>query len=129
MLQAKAAFSGLSVNDLDKAKEFYTQVLGLALDDETMGLQLSLPAGGKLFIYPKEDHRPATFTVLNFVVRNIDEAVEELVKQGVSFERYDNMPGAQDEKGIVRGRSAGQGPDIAWFKDPAGNILAVLQDE
>lgn len=128
MFKAQAAFSGFSVNDLDKAKHFYIKVLGLVLDDESMGLQLSLPNGGKLFIYPKEDHKPATFTVLNFVVENIDDAVDELVKLGVKFERYEDMPGPQDEKGIARGLSAHQGPDIAWFKDPAGNILSVLQD-
>jgi catechol 2,3-dioxygenase-like lactoylglutathione lyase family enzyme len=129
MLKAQAAFSGFSVNDLDKAKQFYTQVLGLAVDNETMGLQLKLPGGGGLFIYPKEDHQPATFTVLNFVVEDIDEAVDELVRLGVSFEHYDNMPAKPDEKGIMRGLSADQGPDIAWFKDPAGNILSVLQDK
>lgn len=129
MLKARAVFSGFSVDDLTKAKEFYTQVLGLALTDETMGLQLKLPDGGALFIYSKDDHQPATFTILNFAVDDIDEAVDELTKQGVAFERYDNMPAQQDEKGILRGRSVHQGPDIAWFKDPAGNILSVLQDK
>ena len=84
--------------------------------------------GSKLFIYSKDDHQPATFTVLNFAVSDIDQAVDELTKLGVTFERYDNMPGEQDDKGILRGRSVNQGPDIAWFKDPAGNILAVLQE-
>lgn len=129
MLKAQAAFSGFSVDDLDKAKQFYTEVLGLELEDETMGLQLKLPNGGALFVYPKPDHQPASFTILNFVVENIDEAVDELAAQGVSFEHYDNMPGGQDEKGIARGLSANQGPDIAWFKDSAGNILSVLQDK
>jgi hypothetical protein len=94
-----------------------------------MGLQLKLPNGGALFIYPKTDHQPATFTVLNFVVENIDDAVNDLVRLGVRFERYDNLPAPQDEKGIARGLSAHQGPDIAWFKDPSGNILSVLQDK
>ena len=129
MFKTKAAFSGLSVDDLTKAKHFYVNVLGLGVDDETMGLQLRLPGGGGLFIYPKDDHQPATFTVLNFVVDNIDDAVDELVQDGVTFEHYDNMPGKQDDKGILRGLSVKQGPDIAWFKDPAGNILAVLQDK
>ena len=129
MLKTQAVFSGFSVNDLGKAKEFYTNVLGLTPSGESMGLQLQLPGGGSLFIYPKGDHQPATFTVLNFVVENIDEAVDGLGKQGVTFEHYDDMPGQQDEKGIARGRSAGQGPDIAWFKDPAGNILSVLQNK
>lgn len=129
MFKAQAAFSGFSVDDLEKAKQFYTEVLGLTLSDETMGLQLQLPGGGALFIYSKDGHQPATFTVLNFVVENIDEAVDELVGRGVSFEHYDNMPAPQDEKGVARGLAAHQGPDIAWFKDPAGNILSVLQDK
>jgi catechol 2,3-dioxygenase-like lactoylglutathione lyase family enzyme len=128
MFTAVAAFSGFSVNDLQKAKQFYTQELGLKLDDDEMGLQLSLPDGGKLFIYEKASHQPASFTVLNFVVTNIDKAVDELAKVGVVFERYDDMPAKPDEKGILRGRSVNQGPDIAWFKDPAGNILSVLQN-
>jgi catechol 2,3-dioxygenase-like lactoylglutathione lyase family enzyme len=128
MFKATAAFSGLSVDDIAKAKQFYTATLGLTVADETMGLQLELPGSGQLFIYPKEDHQPATYTVLNFVVENIDEAVDALTGLGVAFERYDNMPAAQDDKGILRGLDAKQGPDIAWFKDPAGNILAVLQD-
>jgi catechol 2,3-dioxygenase-like lactoylglutathione lyase family enzyme len=129
MIKAQAVFSGFSVDDLNKAKQFYTQVLGLELDNETMGLQLKLPNGGSLFIYSKNDHQPATFTILNFVVDDIDGAVDELIKLGVSFERYDDMPAKQDEKGILRGLSVNQGPDIAWFKDPAGNILSVLQDK
>ena len=129
MLKAKGAFSGFSVDDFDKAKTFYTKTLGLEIDDETMGLQLRLPGGGGLFIYSKEDHKPATYTALNFVVDDIDEAVDELTKLGVVFERYEGFPFKQDEKGIARGLSAKQGPDIAWFKDPAGNILSVLQDK
>jgi len=129
MFKALAAFSGFSVDDLAKAKEFYTETLGIQLDDEKMGLQLKLPGGGKLFIYPRDNHQPASFTVLNFVVENIDEAVDELTGQGVSFEHYDNMSGKQDEKGVMRGIQANQGPDIAWFKDPAGNIISVLQDK
>jgi catechol 2,3-dioxygenase-like lactoylglutathione lyase family enzyme len=129
MLKSQASFSGVSVDDLSKAEHFYTQVLGLELSDATMGLQLKLPGGGSLFMYEKADHEPASFTILNFVVMDIDEAVDELTALGVTFERYDSMPGAQDEKGILRGRSVNQGPDIAWFKDPAGNILSVLQDK
>jgi catechol 2,3-dioxygenase-like lactoylglutathione lyase family enzyme len=126
MLKVKAAFSGFSVDNLAKSNEFYTKTLGLKVDDEGMGLKLHLPDGGTVFIYPKNDHQPATFTILNFVVENIDEAVDELKSRGVSFERYEGSP--QDEKGILRGRSQQMGPDIAWFKDPAGNILSVLQD-
>ena len=129
MLKTLSAFSGFSVNDLSKAKEFYTQTLGLKLQNEDMGLQLELPGGGQAFIYQKDDHQPATFTILNFVVESIDAAVDELVSQGVNFERYDNMPAPQDGKGVLRGLSAKQGPDIAWFKDPAGNILSVLQNK
>lgn len=129
MFKAQAAFSGLSVDDQAKAKDFYTKTLGLELSDESMGLNFKLPGGGGLFIYPKDDHQPATYTALNFVVTDIDEAVDELTAAGVKFEHYDNMPAPQDEKGIARGLTAKHGPDIAWFKDPAGNILSVLQDK
>lgn len=129
MFQAQAAFSGFSVDDLEKAKQFYTQTLGLKLESDKMGLQLSLPGSGRLFIYAKDDHKPAAFTILNFVVEDIDKAVDELTRLGVNFERYNDFPAPQDEKGILRGRSVNQGPDIAWFKDPAGNILSVLQDK
>lgn len=128
MFTTKAAFSGCSVDDIQKARQFYTQTLGLKLEQEYMGLQLQLPGGGTHFMYSKPGHQPATYTMLNFVVDDIDTAVDELTKAGVTFEHYDNMPGKQDEKGILRGRSVNQGPDIAWFKDPAGNILSVLQD-
>jgi len=128
MLQAKNAFTGFSVDDLTKAKEFYTQTLGLELASEEMGLRIKLPNGGQVFVYDKPDHSPASFTILNFVVDDIDKAVDDLTDSGVVFERYENMPFEQDKKGIARGRSANMGPDIAWFKDPAGNILAVLQD-
>jgi catechol 2,3-dioxygenase-like lactoylglutathione lyase family enzyme len=129
MFKAQAAFAGISVNDLAAAKEFYTKTLGLELTDDKMGLQLELPGGGGLFVYDKPDHQPATYTALNFVVSDIDAAVDALNEAGVKFEHYDNMPFEQDDKGIARGLAAGQGPDIAWFKDPAGNILAVLQDK
>ncbi len=125
MFKPKTAFSGFSVNDLAKAKAFYTQTLGLQVVEEGVGLRLHLPGGGTAFAYPKDDHQPATFTLLDFVVDDIDEAVDELKSRGVSFERYAGM--SQDEKGIIRGISQNMGPDIAWFKDPAGNFLAVLQ--
>ncbi len=125
MFQPKTAFSGFSVNDLAKAKEFYTQTMGLKVVEEGVGLRLHLPGGGTAFAYPKDDHQPATFTLLDFVVDDIDEAVDELKSRGVSFDRYAGM--LQDEKGIMRGISQNMGPDIAWFKDPAGNMLAVLQ--
>ena len=126
MFKPESAFSGFSVNDLAKAKVFYAQTLRLKVDDEGVGMRLHLPDGGTVFAYPKDDHRPATFTILNFVVENIDEAVDELTNRGVQFEHYEEGP-KTDEKGILRGRALQMGPDIAWFKDPAGNTLAVLQ--
>ena len=125
----KAAFSGISVDDQAKAKEFYTKTLGLKLADETMGLTFNLPGGGQLFAYPKDDHQPATFTVLNFVVNDIDKTADELKHKGVKFEQYDLGGGVKtDVNGIMRGLAANQGPDIAWFKDPAGNILSVIEE-
>lgn len=129
MENVRAAFSGFSVNNLERARDFYSHTLGLTLKDDTMGLRYELPGGGEFFIYQKDDHQPATFTVLNFVIDSIDQAVDTLVGEGVVFERYEQMPVPQDEKGILRGLSAGQGPDIAWFKDPAGNILSIMQDK
>lgn len=120
-------FSGFSVNDQSAAKQFYSEILGVTVEEDQMGLNLKLEGGAKVFIYAKPDHQPASFTILNFVVDDIDAAVDELAAAGVVFERYDNMPAPQDEKAILRGRAAGQGPDIAWFKDPAGNILSILQ--
>lgn len=129
MLELRAAFSGFSVDNLQIAKEFYTNTLGLKLIDEKMGLQLEFPSGGQVFVYEKADHQPATYTVLNVIVENIDLGIDELTDKSVIIERYDNMPAPQDEKGILRGLAANQGPDIAWFKDPAGNILAIMQDK
>jgi catechol 2,3-dioxygenase-like lactoylglutathione lyase family enzyme len=126
MFKAKTAFSGFSVNDLAKAKNFYTQTLGLEVEDDGVGVRLHLPGGGTVFAYPKRDHQPATFTILNFAVDNIDAAVDDLTSRGVQFEHYDNVP-KTDEKGILRGRAANRGPDIAWFKDPAGNFLSVIE--
>lgn len=127
MFQAKAAFSGFSVNNAAKAKTFYTETLGLKLADEEMGLEFELPGGGKMFVYEKPDHQPATFTILNFVVDDIDGAVDELRSKGITFEHYDNEWIKTDEKGIARSPSPDKGPNIAWFKDPAGNILSVLE--
>ena len=129
MFKAKAAFSGFSVKDLSGAKEFYSQTLGLKLNNEEMGLDFELPGGGRLFIYQKDDHQPAIYTALNFVVEDIDKAIDELKASGVKFEIYDNMPAKQDDKGVMRGLSANMGPDIAWFQDPAGNILSILQEK
>lgn len=127
MFKADAAFSGFSVDDLSRARDFYTSRLGLEIEDEAMGLMLRLPGGGKVFVYHKADHIPATFTILNFAVDDIDAAVDDLTEQGVRFERYEQGPKA-DEKGILRGKAVNMGPDIAWFKDPAGNVLSVLQN-
>lgn len=127
MLKAVAAFSGFTVNNLAEAKQYYINTLGLKLIDESMGLRLGLPQGAEVFIYEKPDHQPADFTILNFVVSDIDAAITTLQSAGVTFERYDNLPATQDDKGVLRGRAAGYGPDIAWFKDPAGNTLSILQ--
>jgi catechol 2,3-dioxygenase-like lactoylglutathione lyase family enzyme len=129
VFKAKAAFSGFSVDDLVKAKAFYAETLELKVDDEGAGLRLHVPGGYSVFMYPKDDHQPATFTILNFVVDNIDEAVDELTSRGVQFEHYNLGGGAKtDAKGVLRGLSHNMGPDIAWFKDPAGNVLSVLQE-
>ncbi len=129
MLTSIRAFSGFSVNDLNKARDFYIDKLALKVVDDNMGLDLELPGGGRVFIYEKPDHQPAAFTILNFVVENISETVDHLGSEhGISFLRYDNMPGQQDEKGIMRGKAVNMGPDIAWFTDPAGNILSVIEN-
>lgn len=128
MTKIVAAFSGFSVGDLARAQEFYVDKLGLEATTNAMGLDIKLPGGGKVFVYEKPDHKPADYTVLNLVVENIDDAVEELKSKGVNFEIYDNMPAPQDEKGILRGLASSMGPDIAWFKDPDGNIMSIMQD-
>ena len=125
MFSPKQAFSGFSVDDLAKAKEFYSVTLGLTVDHDGVGARLQLPGGGSVFFYPKADHQPATFTVLNFEVDDIDAAVDDLVSRGVQLERYEGVPGV-DEKGILRGRALNRGPDIAWFLDPARNVLSVV---
>jgi len=126
MFKNTKAFSGFSVNDLQKAKEFYGKTLGLEITEGIMGIiTLHLSGGGEVIIYPKPNHEPATFTVLNFVVPDVDKAVDKLISAGITFEQY-GEPIKTDEKGITRGN--GHGPDIAWFKDPAGNILSVIQD-
>ena len=124
MLKESKAFSGFSVNDIQKAKDFYGRTLGLQVSESHGLLTLQLADGNKVLIYPKVNHAPATFTVLNFPVENVDESVDELAKRGVRFEIYDESDIKTDEKGIMRGN----GPTIAWFKDPAGNILSVLEN-
>ena len=126
MFKDTKAFSGFSVNDLQKAKEFYQQTLGLEVTEGMMGiLTLHLSGGARIIIYPKPNHVPATFTILNFPVTDVEKAVDELISRGIVFEQYDE-PMKTNEKGILK--SDGRGPDIAWFKDPAGNIISVLQE-
>ena len=128
MLENSHTFSGFSVNNLAVAADFYSNTLGLEVADTGMGLEVKVRDGRPVFLYEKQDHVSATFTVLNFVVNDINETIDGLVAKGVVFERYEGMPAEQDERGVLRGKAAGQGPDIAWFKDPAGNILSVLSE-
>ncbi len=118
------AFSGFSVNDLQKAKEFYSKILSFDVSEMNGFLNLHVGNDARVLIYPKSNHTPATFTVLNIPVDNIEQAVDELTKRGVRFEMYDEAELKTDEKGIFRDG----GPNIAWFKDPAGNILSVLEE-
>jgi predicted enzyme related to lactoylglutathione lyase len=121
MLANTKAFSGFAVDDLERAREFYGKTLGLTTSEQNGLMTLHLAGDRDTLVYPKPDHVPAGYTILNFPVDDIDEAVEGLAARGVHFERYDSFD--QDEKGIFRGG----GPYIAWFKDPAGNVLSVLQ--
>lgn len=124
MLKDSPAFSGFSSNDISKAKEFYGEKLGLDVAEENGILRLRLGGGHTVIIYPKENHQPATFTVLNFPVGDIERAVDGLTAKGVEFEHYCGNDGPRtDERGIFRD----EGPLIAWFADPAGNILSVLE--
>jgi catechol 2,3-dioxygenase-like lactoylglutathione lyase family enzyme len=125
MLTDSKAFSGFSVDDLDKARRFYEDTLGLRVSDEEMDglMRLHLGSGAEVLVYAKHDHVPATFTVLNFPVPDVEQAVDQLAARGVRFQHYENPP--TDEKGIMR---AG-GPLIAWFTDPAGNVFSVIQQD
>ena len=126
MLKDVPAFASISVDDIEKARAFYGGVLGLTVTDDEMGIiEIGLGGGSRLIAYPKADHQPATFTVMNFVVTDIEKAVDELTSSGVTFEQYDMPQIKTDAKGIARDE---YGPPIAWFKDPAGNILSVLED-
>ena len=125
MFSPTSAFSGFSVDNLAAAKEFYSTTLSLTVEPDGVGARLHLPGGGTVFFYPKEDHQPASFTILNFAVEDIDAAVDDLTSRGVTFERYEGIPGI-DAKGIMRGREHNTGPDIAWFLDPARNVLSVI---
>ena len=121
MFENTKAFSGFSVDDIAKAREFYGETLGLAVEEDNGMLAIHIADGGDIMAYPKENHVPATFTILNFPVDDIDQAVDDLSARGVTFERYPQFE--QDEKGIMRS----EGPPIAWFLDPAGNVLSVLE--
>ena len=125
MLGDSKAFSGFAVGDIEKAKEFYGRTLGLKVSESNGLLTLHLAGGNNVLLYPKPNHAPANFTVLNFPVDSVDEAVDQLTKRGVHFEIYDLPDIKTDKKGIMRGN----GPTIAWFKDPAGNILSVIEQE
>ena len=121
MLADSKAFSGFAVADIEAAKAFYGDTLGLEVTEEHGILTLHLAGDRPTIIYPKPDHEPAGFTILNFPVDDVEAAVDELTARGVQFERYEGMP--QDEKGIMRGH----GPDIAWFTDPSGNVLSLIK--
>lgn len=126
MLKNTKAFNSFSVNDIEKAKKFYGVTLGMKVADGPMGtLELHVNGSVRTLIYPKPNHEPATFTVLNFPVEDIDKAVDELKKRGVEFEHYDDEAYNMDDKSISRSKA--EEPNIAWFKDPAGNILSVLE--
>jgi len=122
MFRDSHAYSGFSTNDISKAKSFYGETLGLEVTEANGMLTMHLATGGTVLVYPKGNHEPATFTILNFPVEDIDRAVDALSGVGIQFERYEDS--GQDERGISRG----WGPPIAWFKDPAGNILSVLEE-
>jgi catechol 2,3-dioxygenase-like lactoylglutathione lyase family enzyme len=124
MFKDANAFSGFSVDDVQRAKEFYGRTLGLEVAELNDMLELRLGSGAKVLAYPKPDHVPATFTILNFPIDDVEAAVDELTRRGVRFEIYDQGELKTDERGVF----LGPGPKIAWFKDPAGNVLSVLEE-
>ena len=123
MFSATKAYSGFAVNDIPAAKRFYQEILGLAVEENPAGLTLRIAGDRPILVYAKPDHTPASYTILNFPVDDVEKAVDELVGRGVRVERYEGFE--QDEKGIHRG----EGPLIAWFTDPAGNVLSVIQEQ
>ncbi len=128
MFKNSHAFSSFSVDDLAKAKKFYGETLGLEVEEtKEEGLSLKIAGGNPIFVYPKDNHVPATFTILNFPVKDVDQAVDKLTQAGVKFEIYDDGQMKTDDKGISRGE--GNYPTIAWFKDPAGNFLSVINEK
>ena len=124
-LKDAKAFSGFSVKDITQARAFYQQKLGLNVSEENGMLFLHITDRSDVLLYPKDNHQPATYTVLNFPVADVEKTVDELSKNGVQFEHYDDPSYPTDAKGISRGNG---GPTIAWFKDPSGNILSVLEE-
>ena len=125
MFKDTKAFSSFSVNDLQKAKEFYGETLGLEFSEGPEGLELKVGGGTRIFVYPKSNHSPATFTILNFPVDNVEESIGELTKRGVRFEIYNEGEFKTDERGVFRS----DGLKVAWFKDPAGNFLSVFEEK
>jgi catechol 2,3-dioxygenase-like lactoylglutathione lyase family enzyme len=121
MFDSSGAFSGFAVDDVAKARQFYQETLGMGVTEANGLLRLTVANGAQVLVYPKPNHEPATFTILNFPVADVEAAVDDLVARGVTFQRYDGFE--QDEKGISRGG----GPLIAWFTDPAGNVLSVVE--
>jgi predicted enzyme related to lactoylglutathione lyase len=126
MFKDTKGFSGFSVDDVQKAKRFYGQTLGLQVSESDGMLELHVAGGSKVLVYPKADHIPATFTILNFPVENLEQAMDTLTKRGVRFEIYKEGNVKTDEKGVC---ITDKGPKIAWFKDPAGNVLSVLEEK
>lgn len=124
MFKSNKAFSGFAVNDIPKAKAFYSDILGLEVTENNGILELKIANGNRVLVYPKPNHTPATYTILNFPVKDVDQAVEKLTEAGVKFEIYNNEYIKTDDKGVFRE----EGPTIAWFRDPAGNILSVIED-
>jgi catechol 2,3-dioxygenase-like lactoylglutathione lyase family enzyme len=124
MFKDTTAFSGFSVDDIQKAKDFYGRTLGLEVSESNDVLELHIAGGSQILVYPKANHAPATFTILNFPVDDVERAVDDLTKRGVRFEIYNESDLQTDEKGIFHGG----GPKIAWFTDPAGNILSVIEE-
>jgi catechol 2,3-dioxygenase-like lactoylglutathione lyase family enzyme len=130
MIKILSAFSGFSVPDIAQAKQFYKEVLGLEVNEQPEGLEVKAAGAAAIFIYPSPTNKPATYTVLNFIIRDIDIAVDELVGKGVVMEQYDMPQLKTDSKGVVRNDGSHPGPKaIAWFKDPTGNILSVIQQK
>jgi catechol 2,3-dioxygenase-like lactoylglutathione lyase family enzyme len=121
MFKNTKAFSGFAVDDVDMAREFYAETLGIEMSEENGLLTLHIAGDRPTLVYPRPNHTPAEYTILNFPVDDIDQAVDDLTARGVQFERYEDFD--QDERGIMRG----EGPPIAWFKDPAGNVLSVIK--